>query len=91
MELLRINTQLARRYCRALLLRPVAHALAAVQQDDAPHPLLLGPTNVRVGWSGKTASAPSSLLLLLPDATLPRGSPLTRKKYTPASKAECVR
>ncbi|TVT39288.1 transposase [Hymenobacter setariae] len=27
----------------------------------------------------------------MPDKTLPSGSPLTRKKYTPAFKAECVR
>lgn len=27
----------------------------------------------------------------MPDKTLPSGSPLPRKKYTPAFKAECVR
>jgi transposase len=27
----------------------------------------------------------------MPDKTLPSGSPLTRKQYTPAFKAECVR
>jgi transposase len=27
----------------------------------------------------------------MPDKTLPSSSPLTRKKYTPAFKAECVR
>ncbi|GAB3636727.1 hypothetical protein GCM10027422_23170 [Hymenobacter arcticus] len=27
----------------------------------------------------------------MPDKTLPSGSPLTRKKYTPAFKADCVR
>ena len=27
----------------------------------------------------------------MPDKTTPSGSPLTRKKYTPAFKAECVR
>jgi transposase len=27
----------------------------------------------------------------MPDKTLPSGPPLTRKKYTPAFKAECVR
>ena len=27
----------------------------------------------------------------MPDKTNPSGSPLTRKKYTPAFKAECVR
>ncbi|MGI4736937.1 MAG: hypothetical protein ACRYG7_17345 [Janthinobacterium lividum] len=26
----------------------------------------------------------------MPDKTLPSGSPLTRKKYTPVFKAECV-
>jgi transposase len=26
----------------------------------------------------------------MPDKTLPSGSPLTRKKYTPAFKAECM-
>jgi transposase len=27
----------------------------------------------------------------MPDKTLPGGSPLTRKKYTPTFRAECVR
>jgi hypothetical protein len=47
--------------------------------------------NAEVSGRVKTDSGKSYLPLLMPDKTLPSGSPLTRKKYMLAFKAECVR